>query len=109
MVDSEVLGRITTLGRHRSVSEAATCVSSEHGVHSDCTARFFLAANDSYGLIFAVCPRNRHGLRDARRSTDDWVEGWFRRVRKRRTSMHPIPGNIVGACVYPVRDRLPDV
>ena len=72
-------------------------------------ARFFSAANDLDGLIFAVCPRNRHSLRDARRSTDNWVEGWFRRVRKRRTSMHPIPGNIVGACVYPVRDRLPDV
>ena len=60
--------------------------------------QFCLAANHRYGLIFAVGPRRRYRLRAAARCKDN---GWRRRdggANNRRTSMYPIPGNIVGAC-----------
>ena len=62
------------------------------------TNALFLATNHRYRLIFAVWPRSRHGLWAAARRKDN---GWRRRYRGAndgRTSMDPIPGNIIGAC-----------
>lgn len=63
-----------------------------------------VAANDIYGLLFAVTQRNRYGLRGAARHicSDNWCRGWFRRTNKRRTSMCPIPRNIICARVMDV-------
>jgi len=60
-----------------------------------------VAANDIYGLLFAVTHRNRYGLLGAARHiwSDSWCRGWFRRTNKRRTSMCPIPRNIIRACM----------
>jgi hypothetical protein len=78
--------------------------------HSQTNARF-LAAKHIYSLIFAVSPRDSHCLPGAARPKCYWWRRWYRRTSKKtgRTSMYPIPGNIICACVYPVRDRLPDV
>jgi hypothetical protein len=63
-----------------------------------------VAANDIYGLLFAVTQRNRYGLRGAARHicSDNWCRGWFRRTNNRRTSMCPIPRNIICARVMDV-------
>jgi hypothetical protein len=48
-----------------------------------------VAPHDTYGLLFALTPRNRYGLRGAARHI--WS---FGRYDNRRVSMCPIPGNI---------------
>jgi hypothetical protein len=60
-------------------------------------ARFLLAANDRYGLVFAVFSRNRYGLR---RTAGHIGYGWRRRSRRAgkktgRIPVCPIPGNII--------------
>jgi hypothetical protein len=59
-----------------------------------------VAANDSYGLLFAVTHRNRYGLRGAARHI--WSDNWFRRADNRRISMYRIPGNIICVCVMEI-------
>ena len=71
--------------------------------------RVLIAANDRYGLVFAVTRANRHGLLEAARRTDNRYRRRIRWTGDRRASMCPIPGNVIGAGVYPLRYRLPDV
>jgi hypothetical protein len=49
-----------------------------------------VAPHDTYGLVSAVMPRKRYGLRGAARHI-----GSVRRCDGRRISMGPIPGNIL--------------
>lgn len=56
--------------------------------------RALIASHDVDGLLFAVAPRNRYGLRGAALHI-----GSFRRRDSRRKSMRPIPGNIIGVGV----------
>jgi hypothetical protein len=65
---------------------------------------YLVATNDIYSLLFAVTQRNRYGLHGAVRHicSGNWCRGRFRRTNKRRTSMCPIPRNIICARVMDV-------
>ena len=55
------------------------------------------AANHRYGLVFAVTPGHRHALRNAGRRTSGRCKRRLRRSGDRRTTMRPVPGNVVSA------------